>query len=131
MKYLLDTDTLVDIALGRTVVEERLRALLERGETVGICAITVAELYSGIPKMKRKKWAAFFAPFPYWQISPEAAERAGIDRKNASEKGLTLSVTDCLIAAVAREQGAHVLTSNTKDYPMEDVKVLSLRKEAA
>ena len=129
MKYLLDTDTLIDIALGRTVVEERLRALLERGETVGICAITVAELYSGIPEVKRKKWAAFFAPLPYWHISAEAAARAGIDRKNASERGLTLSVTDCLIAAVAREQQAIVLTSNSKDYPMKDVQVISLREE--
>jgi predicted nucleic acid-binding protein len=57
--------------------------------------------------------------------------QAGIDRKTASEAGRTLPVSDCLLAALAREQQATVLTSNIKDYPMEDVRVLSLREEAA
>lgn len=54
--------------------------------------------------------------------------RAGIDRKMASEAGRTLPVSDCLLAAVAREQQAIVLTSNIKDFPMKDVRVMSLRK---
>jgi hypothetical protein len=32
-----------------------------------------------------------------------------------------------LVTAVARDHGATIITSNIKDYPMEDVTVLSLR----
>jgi hypothetical protein len=54
---------------------------------------------------------------------------AGADRKSMSDAGKTLSLTDSLIAAVARENDATVLTSNIKDYPMKDVRVMSLRQK--
>ena len=60
-----------------------------------------------------------------------AAMRAGIYRKTASESGQTLSVSDSLLAALAHENDATLLTNNLKHYPMKDVRVLSLRKEAA
>jgi predicted nucleic acid-binding protein len=68
---------------------------------------------------------------PYWPITREAAMQAGIDRKTASDKGRTLSVSDSLIAAIARENDAIVLTSNIKDYPTRDVRVMSIRAKAA
>lgn len=74
---------------------------------------------------------AYEMSLPYWHISREAAMQAGIVRKNASDQGRTLSVSDSLIAAVAREQDATVLTSNIKDYPAKDVRVMSLREKTA
>jgi predicted nucleic acid-binding protein len=40
-------------------------------------------------------------------------------------------VTDSLLAALAYENNATLLTSNIKGYPMKDVRVMSLRDEAA
>jgi hypothetical protein len=40
-------------------------------------------------------------------------------------------VTDSLLAALARDKGAVLLSSNLKDYPMKDVRVMSLRDKAA
>ncbi len=67
----------------------------------------------------------------YWHIGYGVAAQAGMYRKMASEAGRTLSTTDSLLAALARDKSAILLTSNIKDYPMKDVRVLSLRKEAA
>ena len=58
-------------------------------------------------------------------------ENSYLSRKTASEAGRTLSTTDSLLAALARDKDAILLTSNIKDYPMKDVQVLSLREEAA
>ena len=67
----------------------------------------------------------------YWHIGYGAAARAGRYRKTASESGRTLAVTDSLLAALAQENDATLLTSNIKDYPMNGIRVLSLRENAS
>jgi predicted nucleic acid-binding protein len=131
MKYLLDTDTLIDVLQNRGQTRIRINALIEAGDEVAVCSITIAELYTGLNEARRQRWHEWLLALPYWDISREAAMQAGIDRKSASEAGQTLHISDCLVAACAREQQAIVLTSNIKDYPMKDVRVLSLRENAA
>lgn len=104
--------------------------MIDAGDEVALCPITIAELYSGLSEKKRLKWENWLTALPYWPISREAAQQAGITRKSASDQGRTLSISDSLIAAVAREQDATVLTSNIKDYPTQDVRVKSLREAA-
>jgi predicted nucleic acid-binding protein len=131
MKYLLDTDTLIDIVEDRDNVRKQVLGFIEEGNEVVLCAITVAELYSGLSDRKRFKWESWLIALSYWHIDIEAAMRAGTYRKTASEAGRTISVTDSLLAALAREKDATLLTSNIKDYPMKDVRVMSLRQKAA
>jgi len=131
MKYLLDTDTLIDVLEDRGTTRRQVTAMIESGTEVALCAITIVEIYSGLNEKKRTKWKNWLLALPYWHISRAAAQRAGVDRKTASDGGRTFSVTDSLIAAVARENDATVLTSNIKDYPMNDVQVRSLREHAA
>jgi predicted nucleic acid-binding protein len=105
--------------------------MIEQDDEVALCAITVAELYSGLSDKKRGLWESWLMALSYWHISIGAATRAGRYRKAASEAGRTLSVSDSLLAALAHEYDATLLTSNVKDYPMQDVRVLSLRERAA
>lgn len=131
MKYLLDTDTLIDILQDKYGVRQKVADLIESRAEVALCAVTVAELYSGLSSKNRVKWEEFLSSLPYWNITREAAMQSGIDRKAASDAGRTLPLTDSLIAALAREQDAIILTSNVKDYPTPGTNVLSLREEAA
>ena len=131
MKYLLDTDTIIDFIQDRGETRARIAAITEAGHLLALCAITVAELHSGLSEKNLRLFNDWLQSLPYWHISPEAAKQAGIYRKSASEAGKTLHVSDCLLAACARDQQAIVLSSNTKDFPMKDVRVLSLREEAA
>ena len=131
MKYLLDTDTLIDFIQDRGQTRARIAAMTEAGDLLALCAVTVAELYSGLSEKNLRLFNAWLQSLPYWHISREAAMQAGSYRKTAAEAGRTLHVSDCLIATCAREQDAVVVTSNAKDFPMRDVRVLSLRDEAA
>jgi predicted nucleic acid-binding protein len=130
MKYLLDTDSLIDCILDSGETRQRITSMIEAGDEVALCAITLAELYSGLSEKRRARWQDWLLALPYWQISTVVAMRAGADRKNMLDLGKTVSVTDSLIGALARENDAIVLTSNIKDYPMKDVQVLSLREKA-
>ena len=131
MKYLLDTDTVIDFMQNRGDTRARIAAMTEAGDLIGLCAVTIAELYSGLSEKNLRLFSDWLTSLPYWHISLEAAMQAGIYRRTASEAGKTSHVSDCLVAACAREQSATVLTSNSKDYPMDDVRVLSLREETA
>ena len=48
MKYLLDTDTLIGFIQGHSNTRARIVAMTEEGDLIGLCAVTVAELHSGV-----------------------------------------------------------------------------------
>jgi len=126
-RYLLDTDTLIDFSKGWEPTRSRLLQLIESGEALGVCAITIAEFYAGIPPDNRAVWEEFFAALTYWDITREAATAAGRDRYDFARKGPPITTADSLIGAVAREQHAAILTTNIGDFPMEGVAARSLR----
>src|SRR5512144_2542672 len=131
MTYLLDTDTLIDCIVGIAETRDHVFGFIERGDEVAVCAITVTELYSGMNDTRRATWEPWLRALPYWQISFEVAVQAGVHRKAAAAAGRTLSVSDSLLAALATEHDATLLTSNIKDYAGHDVRVLSLRDKTS
>jgi predicted nucleic acid-binding protein len=125
-RYLLDTDALIDFSKRREPASSQILAWIEAGETLGTCAITLAEFAAGLDAEQLATWEEFLTLLTYWDISPHAAMRAGQDRYAFARQGRSISTTDCLVAAVARERHAFVVTGNVKDYPMGDISVFSL-----
>ena len=128
MPYLIDTSTLIDFSKGITSVVHALTKLLKEGEEVGVCPINITEFYSGISPKEYDVWDDFFEPLTYWEISRSAAKKAGEYRYEFARKGKKLSTADTLIAAVARQYHATIITTDIKDYPMKDIRLLSLRQ---
>jgi len=48
MKYLIDTDTVIDFMQDRGETRSRIAAMIQAGDDIALCAVTVAELYSGV-----------------------------------------------------------------------------------
>src|SRR3954453_24020265 len=111
MKYLIDTDTVIDFMQDRGKTRVRIAVMTQAGDDIALCAITVAELHSGVSEKNLRLFKDWLGSLPYWQISQEAAEQAGTYRKAAAAAGRTLHIPDCLLAACAQEKGATVLTS--------------------
>ena len=126
-RYLLDTTSVVDVSMSIEPVRRRVRNAVAAGVTVGICAITVGEFMTGIAPSKRPDWIRFFSSFAYWDISLDAAIQAGTWRYDYARRGIALSMTDVLIAAVAVEVNAVVVTDNARHFPMPNVRIESFR----
>jgi len=124
-RYLLDTTIFIDFSKGREPVCSRIMGMIDAGDELGVCAINVAEFYSGLLPEVRYVWDEFFGALQYWDITREAAAQAGQYRYELARKGESLSVAHALVAAVAQKTGAIVVTSNVMDYPMSDVELLS------
>jgi len=47
-------------------------------------------------------------------------------RRDSSAKGVSLSLADCLIAAIGIESQAILVTENVKDFPVKELLVLAV-----
>lgn len=128
-RYLLDTTALIDFSKAREPAFSLVHGLLGNGDELGVSPINVTEFYAGLAPAQWEVWDEFFEPLLLWPISLSAAKQAGRFRYDFAREGITLSTTDTLVAAVALEQGATLVTSNVKDYPMAEISLLPLYEE--
>jgi predicted nucleic acid-binding protein len=128
-RYLLDTTALIDFSKRREPAFSLVHRFLQNGDELGVSPVNVAEFYAGLAPSQHAVWDEFFEPLLLWPISLAAAKQAGRFRYNFARQGVSLSTTDTLVAAVAREQRAIIVTSNARDYPMDDVTLLPLYQE--
>jgi tRNA(fMet)-specific endonuclease VapC len=128
-RYLLDTTALIDFSKGHKPALSLVYRLIENGDEVGVSPINVAEFYTGLAPSQWEVWDEFFESLMLWSISLSAAKQAGKFRYDFARAGIALSTTDTLVAAVALEHRATLVTSNVKDYPMREVTLLPLHEK--
>jgi tRNA(fMet)-specific endonuclease VapC len=92
--------------------------MLVSGDEVGMCSVIVAEIFAGLPPHRHQNWSTFLSALLFWPISFAASRQAGEWRYAFARRGIQVAMMDSLIAAVADEVGATIVTSNTKDFPM-------------
>lgn len=126
-RYLLDTDVLIDFSTGMEPATSFLLSWLDGRDVVGVCAITISEFSAGLTSQTAEHWQQFLTSLAYWDISTQSAMRAGQDRFRYARQGSSITTPDALMASVAREQNATLVTGNVKDFPMTDISLLSIR----
>lgn len=123
---LLDTDALIDFFKEVSSAVEIIEELYRQGDTLCTCAVIVAELYSGFRPVERERGEQLLEAMLFFPATRGAARQAGLWRYEFARRGKQLATTDCLIAAIAHEHQATLLTGNVDDYPMPDVRIISL-----
>jgi len=126
MTILLDSSVLIDALNHRKGRHAFLGELVSRNERLACCAITVAEIYAGMKPKEARDTAELLASLEYFETTRTVAQRAGTLKSAWAAKGVTLSLPDALIAAVAIEYDLVLATENRKDFPMPDLRLLAL-----
>jgi predicted nucleic acid-binding protein len=124
----LDTSILVDALRNRQGRREFLDQLILQGAKLASCAITVAEIHAGMRAHENTKTTQWLATLEFFETTQGIAKFGGDLKAAYARKGVTLSLTDTLIAAVAIENDLTLATDNVKDFPMPEVRLLPLPK---
>lgn len=119
--HLLDTSVIIDVLNSRNNRSVLLEKLLNQGHLLACCAVNVSEIYAGLRPREEPATRAFLESLEYLEITWGIARSAGLLKREYARKGLSLSIADCLIAAVAIGYGCTLLTDNHKDFPMRDL----------
>lgn len=126
-RYLLDTDALIDFSRSSEPATSSILSWIDGSDVVAVCPISVAEFYAGLSTEQAPRWREFITSLTFWDIGWEAAMRAGQFRYAFARAGRSITITDALLAAVAEEHDATLVTRNVKDFPMARLSLFSLR----
>lgn len=117
LKYLIDTDVLIDYLRGLPQATEFLDDAIVDAACY-ISAMTVAELYAGVKEGKETQTLGnFLQAFELVEISPTVAQQGGTYRRNYG-KSHGVGLADAVIAATAEYCSAKLVTLNKKHFPM-------------
>lgn len=97
--------------------------LLVRGGSLATSCVNLAEIEPGLRQRERRKAEAVLGRLRFLVTTPEAAHRAGRYQAEWARKGRTIETPDALVAGTARAHGAVLVTHNTDDFPMRDLRV--------
>jgi hypothetical protein len=123
---LLDTNVIIDVINGRNGRAESLEELTEKGTLLACCPINITEVYMGMRPHEAEKTEAFLASLEFYPVTPEIAKYAGDLYREHRRKGLTLTLPDLTIAAVAITNKLQLATDNSRDFPMPELRLYPL-----
>jgi predicted nucleic acid-binding protein len=124
--YLLDTTVIIDVLNNKRGRSALLLELAEAGHTLACCPINITEVYAGLRPKEERAADELLSSLQYLPIPPQAARLAGELRRGYARKGVTLSLGDVLIAAVAIYNALTLMTDNVKHFPMENLSLYPL-----
>jgi predicted nucleic acid-binding protein len=125
--FLPDTSVLIETLRRNPKRTQLLRSLLSQGHSLASCAITVGETYSGMHPSEAAVSAEFFSTLIWVDTTAAVARKAGMLRYEWARKGITLTLTDTMIAATALQYGLTLITDNKKDFPMPELTIHPLK----
>src|SRR6266700_7266176 len=125
MKLLLDTTVIIDVLRNRQGRRALLADLVRAGHSLSTSVLNVAEVYSGIRPGEEGKTEAFLEGLDEYELGSGVARAAG-ELKMRWAKRSTISLADAIVAAIGIEQGCALLTDNSKDFPMPELRLFPL-----
>lgn len=124
MRYLLDTNVLIDHARGRPAAVDLVTFLFSEPNDLLTCDIVVTEALSGGTDEERSLIEGMLRTLEYVPTHPDAARWAGASRRQR-RAGSPRSLADAIIAGVAWFNDATVVTRNPRDFERQGVPVLA------
>ncbi len=119
MRYLVDTDWVIDYMHGVQRIVDRMAAVTPDG--IGMSVVTLGELLDGVygdadPQRSRRELNAFLEGVDLLDVDEEIARIFGRERRRLRVAGNLIGDMDLLIGATALRHGLTVLTNNRRHF---------------
>lgn len=124
MRYLLDSTLLIDHANRDAAAAAMLRRLFEEANELYTCDVVTCEALSKGEPDDVRHIRTLLDALEYVATTPSAARLAGEARRERRVAGGRRALGDALIAAIARDLDATVVTRDRVDFIRQGVPVL-------
>ena len=125
--YLLDTTVIIDCLRGRKEIIDFLTEIASEGSVIGCCAINIAEVHAGMRENERRITKKFLDSLEYYEVARNLAELAGEYKREYAGKGITLSLSDVIVGAIAISNNLMLVTDNLRHYPMPELNIKQIK----
>ena len=119
---LFDTPILIDMLHG-AVSSERFLRLRANGEVPVTTALNAAEIFHGINPSDLERAQLLFGGVRVVPVGLQDAAQASAWRNEFAARGVALSATDCMIAAVAKNLDIRLATTTPELFPMPGIEI--------
>jgi predicted nucleic acid-binding protein len=123
---LLDTSPVIDLQHEDKVMWAYFDEAVANRTRLWGTPVLIAEFYSGVLLGEHPRVDELLSLLRYVSITPGIGHQSARYRYDFARRGIQLQTADTLVAACARSIGADLLTSNLKDFPMTDIRVLGV-----
>jgi len=130
MKYLIDTDWVIDHLSGIEKIKKKLEELAPEG--LALSVVSLAELYEGVfysrnPEKSEKTLKEFLPGISIIGIDEETCRIFGKERGRLRKKGEIIGDFDLLIASTCLHYNLMLLTNNIDHFKrVENLKIISV-----
>ena len=119
MRYLIDTDWVIDYMHDVARVVDRLAELTPEG--IGMSVVSLGELHDGVrgaadPEQSERELEAFLERVDLIDVDAETARIFGRERQRLRASGNIIGDMDILIGATAVRHGLTLLTNNRRHF---------------
>jgi len=129
LKYLLDTDWIIDHLNGRREVTSRIERFAKDG--IGVSIISIAELFEGVYgsrdyEKSLKALESFLKGFTVINLDVEVCKIFGRERNKLRKIGKTIGDFDLLIGSLCLRHNLVLLTNNKAHFDrIDDLRIIS------
>ena len=125
--YLVDTNVLIDALKSKRSRLDFLQRL-SYSQPLAYCSVVVAELFAGFGSAAEVAQARkdLLDAIVYISTSQQAAELAGSLQRQYKKRGVSLSLNDVMIAAVAIAGEHTLVTDIVKHFPMPELNIATV-----
>lgn len=120
-RFLLDSDIIIWHLRGRGEVTEMLRDI-QRFGLPSCSALSVLEVQVGVKKGEEEYTDQFLKSLKMFDVNWEIANRAAHLIREYSTKGITINLSDAIIASTCILHDVILVTRNKRHYPFREIK---------
>jgi len=124
VRYLLDSTMLIDHANRDAAATALLFRLFEEGHDLYTCDVVTCEALSRGGPDDLRHIVVLLDALEYVSTSPAAARRAGTARRERNDAGGKRALGDAIIAGIAADLDAVVVTRNRRDFERQGIQTL-------
>lgn len=126
MIILLDTSVIIDALRKVRGRHDFLERRKQAGDTLACSAVSVAEVYAGMRPPEATATEDLFEGLECIEVTQRIARSAGMLKYGWARKGVTIEITDSIIAATTLSFDLYLATDNLRHFPMPELNHIDL-----